>query len=381
MPPPPAPFNYPFGSGTPVLPVQQKTRCRCAPPRPDEEFMSVVFVPVTVTVGNLAQVNGVWTVTETPQVVNAIASRGGTNAGTIQAQFAEELKALHQMAAIRNGQGALATEVGVNTGLLGTINNKLGAAIPGGISGALTAFRTKFDNFARWIGLDRLLNILNLWASVHNAFQLSRDIGETLFFGFDNLFALFGFALKDDEGEDIPTSDWVGDQVEGLFIQLLGVETWSEIKFQVQKHNRIYQAGANIINTVRSLNDTLVNVAQILANYTGKIGNALRAAGEVFETAYDWMNPNPNLSNKFFTALERTEQITGDFAQVTGEIREVTEIPQQLQEQRAYLIQQLQTENEPPPDPPEPETLAAKLAAEKAASQTPEIQDSDFNGE
>uniref|UniRef100_UPI0039C6F642 hypothetical protein n=1 Tax=Nostoc sp. CCY0012 TaxID=1056123 RepID=UPI0039C6F642 len=56
--------------------------------------------------------------------------------------------------------------------LLNTINTKLGGQIVGGISGKLV------DGF-KWLHLDRVLNVLTFAATVHNAVQLSNDIGQT----------------------------------------------------------------------------------------------------------------------------------------------------------------------------------------------------------
>jgi len=55
---------------------------------------------------------------------------------------------------------------------------------------------------------------------------------------------------------------------------------------------------------------------ELVAGQTGKIGNALRKSGEVLETAYGWMNPQPKI-NRVTQTLENLNQGASTIQQIT----------------------------------------------------------------
>ena len=68
---------------------------------------------------------------------------------------------------------------------------------------------------------------------------------------------------------------------------LLGDAKYAEITAKTAKANRIYQASINLLDTTYSLFDSARTVAELTGEYTGKIGNALRESGAVYEDAYE----------------------------------------------------------------------------------------------
>ncbi len=55
---------------------------------------------------------------------------------------------------------------------------------------------------------------------------------------------------------------------------------------------------------------------ELIGSYTGKIGNALKKSGEVLDTAYGWMNPQPKF-NRISQTLENLQQGASTIQQVT----------------------------------------------------------------
>jgi hypothetical protein len=62
---------------------------------------------------------------------------------------------------------------GLELGALKIIDNKLGAQMPGGLSAG-------FGRLSNFLGIDRILNVLNLLAILHNGFMLSNQLKVTL---------------------------------------------------------------------------------------------------------------------------------------------------------------------------------------------------------
>lgn len=218
------------------------------------------------------------------------------------------------------------------------INQKLGPQIPnGGIGNFL---KRLWDN----LGIGKILNVLTFLTTLHNARMLSVDIIETLFVGFDQIFALTRFDdfLKNSEGEKISTSEWVGNAIEDFFKSVLGDETVEEIKVKYQKFNRIYQATANLLNAFQSIAWSILEALEVLGQWIAKIGNALKKYGVVFERAYAWMNPTPDFHNKLFTKLERAETLVNNLVQVTSSIQEVNESVEYFNQARTELRNQLE---------------------------------------
>jgi len=126
----------------------------------------------------------------------------------------------------------------INTKLGKQISDAAGAAI--GISGGLLRIGSNTV-------LDRLLNLMTFAATVHNATQLSSNIGITLIQAMQNVVDLFG--LKDANGEAYNLSQLIGTSINSFVAAIIGEENLIGIKKEWAKYNRIYQAGANLFST------------------------------------------------------------------------------------------------------------------------------------
>ncbi|MFK0735531.1 MAG: hypothetical protein ACIWVG_31095, partial [Gloeotrichia echinulata HAB0833] len=184
--------------------------------------------------------------------------------------------------------------------LLKTINDKLGEQLPDGIGGKLT-------RLSKWLHLDRALNILIWWQTLHNAYMLSSNLGQTLTGMISNVLAVFG--IKDAEGSPLDIGEILGGQFDNLAKSVLGESQWGSIKAEWKKWNRIYQAAANLMNSIQSIGYSILSALEVVGSWVAFIGNALRKFGKVGDDAYRWMNPSPNFQNKFFTTLEKAEDV------------------------------------------------------------------------
>ncbi len=215
---------------------------------------------------------------------------------------------------------------------IGTVNSKLGDALPnGGISGFLKRLWDRSN-------LSKVLELLTFITVLHNAYMLSNALTQTLFSAFDNILDIFKIDLKNSEGQEISTSQWVGKQVEGFFKTVFGAENVDGIKATWKRYNRIYQAAANIINSIQSISYSILEALEVVGNYVAKIGNAARKAGTVLENAYGWMNPNLNFMNgRFFRWLNGAQEVVDAVEEVSSEALSIVETTNELQKQTKEL--------------------------------------------
>jgi hypothetical protein len=205
------------------------------------------------------------------------------------------------------------------TQMLTQVDTKLGPQVNGGLSGYL-------KKFWQWFHVDRILNLLTFWTTIHNAMMLSNNIGQTLFSAFDIVFEMFGNELKDDEGNGISTSEWVGTQIDNALKAVFGDQNVDTVKAVWTRANRIYQAAANIANAIQSMMYSLIEAMEAIGKYVALIGNAAKRFGVVAENAYGWMNVNPNFrTNKFFKVLDGVQEGAEMIEVVAGETQNIVQ--------------------------------------------------------
>lgn len=308
----------------------------------------------------------------------------GKGCGGRTAQRVDDLAG--ELGSLRNQVNGLPNTVAnvVNAGanasqipLLNTINNKLGAPVPGGIGGLLNKFSESFEKFAQWSHLDRLLNILTFTTTVHNAYQVSSGLSQTLFSMVSNVLAAVG--IKDKDNNPLDINKIVGTTVENLFKAVLGVETVDGIKTEWKKYNRIYQAASNIVNSFQSIGYSILGAAEVLGNWIAAIGNALKAGGVLGENVYKWMNPQVDFQNRFFTTINNIENVVSNIDQVAQETLSIQETVGQLGTQKQDLDKALAQVDgsRQTAGTPEAAKVATAATVQKTASSSPAIASSD----
>jgi hypothetical protein len=147
--------------------------------------------------------------------------------------------------------------------------------------------------------------------------MLSNDIGVTLGQILSNILQVIG--IKDEEGNGIDIGQIINSSVVDFIKSIVGETNYQTISEAWAKANRIYQAGANVLNSLMNVNSVITNALEVIGSYTGKVGNALRAWGVVGEKAYSWMNPQPSFDNKWITKLQQLQQ-TASTVQMVSQI-------------------------------------------------------------
>jgi hypothetical protein len=277
---------------------------------------------------------------------------------------------------VNNALDALNTGANaVQLGMLTTINNKLGDQLPGGLAGKLT-------RFSKWLHLDRVLNLMILGATVHNAMMLSNDLGQTLLGIVNNVLQLIG--LKDDNGEAFNLGEIISSGVENFIKGVVGTENYTALTEAFAKANRIYQATTNVLNSFLNLSQTILQASELIAAYTGKIGNALKKGGVILENAYGWMNPQPKF-NRVTQTLEALQNGASTIQMVTQAPLDVINATTELTTASTEFVKAVKEDDKPQNkavDTPEPDELKAKESQAQTDSQPFVFDFSDlFDGE
>ncbi len=216
--------------------------------------------------------------------------------------------------------------------LLKVIDNKLGPQLDGGISGY-------FKKAWEATRMDKVINLLTLLATLHNAAMLSRNLGQTLGDVASQVLQIFN--IKDHEQRSIDVNQVIGDSINNAFKAALGEEVWNGVKETWNKANRIVQSTTQIIWTIRSIADSTKEILEWTAENTGKIGNALKRWGVVGDNAYKWMPEQVTITNAWSRKVDRAREgietlddAASSFSGALGEVQNVQEEFTQLDEQK-----------------------------------------------
>ena len=131
----------------------------------------------------------------------------------------------------------------------------------------------------------------------------------------------------------------------------VGEAKYKALTVKLAAANRIYQSGANLLDTVRSLANSAHSVAEITVQHTGEIGNALRESGVVAENAYDEMiekvNPHSAAISKlanFSDTLDNVEDAFSSIGNVSSEVVEIRENVTQLRDEKKQFLDTIEEE-------------------------------------
>lgn len=217
-------------------------------------------------------------------------------------------------------------------------------AINGGIGGindnikkGFEESKEKFKKLGSMIDVGRIIDVITLIGVMHNAAMLSRSLFETLFQVVDNGIdaALNAFNVKGLEDEGVDSRKALTETFDNIGKQIFGVQTWTQLKAKWAAANRIVSTGSTLLWSVRDLMDNTQNLAEIAAENSAKVGNALRRAGQVFDTGA-WFPENYNhrtVLHRKITNLNTFLANSTNLAQVFEELTSTTiEIQENLNE-------------------------------------------------
>ncbi|MEB3338969.1 MAG: collagen-like protein [Leptolyngbyaceae bacterium] len=272
----------------------------------------------------------------------------------------------------------------VLAGLTPTLKNI--QANQGAMTGALSTIQANLNNLKNNMekgfkkimgGIDfmKIIDVLTLITSFHNALMLSRSIGETLIQVIENGLQMFGIKATEN-GEDLTVSKVLGRKFEDAMKATFGATQWAQIVATWKGLNNIYTSAANIAWNIRAMFDSTNSIVSWTAENTGKIGNALKRFGVVGEKAYGRMPEQVTAMNAFQQRLEALEDTASGLEMVSSEVLSIQQNVAEFKEQRDKFEQSIV--EFPPLNRPDNEPVKAREELEKANSTGAEIIASAF---
>lgn len=230
---------------------------------------------------------------------------------------------------------------GVNT-VLGTVTNvqiaeaKTGIANVAGligtpvaqgaqtVLGGIDATTTFLGKFAKSLYLDKIYNGLTLLVSLHNAAMLSRNLAETVGYFIDS--GMDALGIKDENEEPLDLGTTLGNTISNTIKNIVGEDVYNGVSDGWKKLSAIYTAAINILDNITAMLAGLAESMEIIGNYTGKIGNALKRGGVVLENAYNWMDDNLRLKTGRFATIQKIADGINTAEDVVNNLTEVTDV-------------------------------------------------------
>lgn len=231
----------------------------------------------------------------------------------------------------------------------------------------------KVQDFARtaWrvTRADKVMAGVSMVMSVHNAMMLSNNLLSTVSEATN--MTLNALGIRDEEDTPIDFGAAVKEKIEAVMKNVLGETKYVELTARIAKANRIYQASINLLDTAYSLFDSARSVAELTAENTGKIGNALRDAGVVYEDAYNEFVEEVNSQNqklrgfgKLGKTLGQVSEGVSTVTEISSEVVELKENIEQVKEEKQQLADEISEATEKAKDTKEEEKQLVQVTAE-----------------
>lgn len=225
---------------------------------------------------------------------------------------------------------------------------------------------------------DKILGAVNTALLVHNGMMLSNNLASTLSEALN--VSLQALGIRDETDSPIDIGRSVGDKIQSMLTSVLGTENYAALTVRIAKANRIYQAGANILQTTQELFDSARTIAELAAENTGQIGNALLEAGVVYEDAYREMLDEVNEKttamhklDKLRAGIETAEKGLSFVNEISSEAIDIQENMEQLRENREAWdkeVEDILVKKE-----------EEKAEVQKASEAKADVEDADFEAD
>lgn len=233
--------------------------------------------------------------------------------------------------------------------------------------------KERFDKLSKRLKLPEIINALTLIVALHNAAMLSRNLLETLGDLISTGLAVIG--LKDEENNPIDINGVLGKAANDFISSILGEQVWKNLQAKFQAANRSYQSASNILWNVRSMFASTRELIEWTGENTGKIGNALKKSGVVFENSYNWMPENLRAGRGILDRIDRLDDTASSLSSVVGEVANIQQEADQMKKNKEEFDKAMkelgpkpQTDNAP---------VKTAVTAGKAASAGVDVQATD----
>ncbi len=171
--------------------------------------------------------------------------------------------------------------------------------------------------------------------------MLSQNVAQTLGATLDAGANLLGFKIKNEKNEDVTLTQSISNVFNSAINNIFGAANVRAFYARIAAANRIYQSATNMLSDIQGMFDSGRQIAELTANNTGKIGNALKKAGAIYENAFDWMNEKNTAASakqkawdRVIDGIQSADDKISNFNSVISEIQSVQDNLKQLKDSR-----------------------------------------------
>jgi hypothetical protein len=183
--------------------------------------------------------------------------------------------------------------------------------------------------------LDKAINVLNTALLVHNGVMLSNGVYSTVTEILDNV--LSAFNIKDYAGNEIDTSNVIGNTIKQVIKSIVGASTFERLSTEFKSKIRVYQAAANLASNVREIVDLSQDITETMGENVSFIGNALKNAGVVRDNAYPHMVTDFKRDSRISRFLEKTQDALDPIEDISDNVRDISEEISDMKENQRQL--------------------------------------------
>lgn len=223
---------------------------------------------------------------------------------------------------------------------------------------------------------DKVMAGVSMVMSVHNGMMLSNNLLGTVSEATN--MTLNALNIRTEEGDPINLGAMVNSKITRVLKGVIGEAEYAAITARIAKANRIYQASINLLDTTYSLFDSARTVAELTAENTGKIGNALREAGVVYEDAYNEFVEEVESQNrklrgfgKLGKSLEGIQEGVSTATEIVSEVVELKDIVGEVRSEKQALAEEINEATE--------KAKTEKDEAKEEVQVTADISEIDFD--
>jgi hypothetical protein len=146
--------------------------------------------------------------------------------------------------------------------------------------------------------------------------------------------------LKNENEDPLDLGEAFSSTIANFIKGIVGEEVFNGLSANWKKASAIYTSAINVLDNITAMLAGLAESMEIIGNYTGKIGNALKKGGVVLENAYNWMDDNLRLKTGRFAAIQKVvdginnaEDVVNNLTEVTDTINESEELVNEIKQE------------------------------------------------
>lgn len=180
------------------------------------------------------------------------------------------------------------------------------------------AIKQAVTDFANWSVIGFAIKVLTLVVNVQQGWMLCSNFINIAVTTIENV---IGLVNKDWQGKTFDINSVISGGIKNLLTTILGSSDEAVLEQNWNNYNRIYQSGANLLMVFQTIQFSVMNAMNVIGQWSGEIGNALKRFGLVGVHGFDWRPTNVNFHGSW-TNLQKATMIVNSIQQIAGAVQQ-----------------------------------------------------------